>query len=425
MARPLKKALRVYIFCILIIMAIVAVFSFNTMAADTIKIGVVDAFSGPFEYIGRYANCAINFVVDEQNAKGGLLGKKIELLWEDGEMKPDVSVRKAKKLILQDKVQILAGCAGSHVGIALNQVSRQYKKLTIQYAAAANEITGKEFSPYSFRVGHIIYPYSQTYGILSAKLGLKKFYIIVMDYAGGRDYGKSFREAIKKFVPDAEIVGEVYHPIGNKDFAPYITKIVDSKPDAVVTGNWGPDFTLLVNQSRSLGMKAPFIAMFAADPTLLNVVQDAGTGNIFSEVYSVRVNTPENQEMIAKYHAKHKNDKNFDTWWPTGLIGVYICGWKMALAAVEKAGSLDPDKIIETFEGFSYRTPVGIWTMRKCDHQAIFPMFGGKIEGGLNPYFNGSIRPDIKFPFEGPDIITFPGETIAIPATPEYNPRCK
>jgi ABC-type branched-subunit amino acid transport system substrate-binding protein len=139
----------------------------------------------------------------------------------------------------------------------------------------------------------------------------------------------------------------------------------------------------------------------------------------------MRVKTPENEEMIRRFHEKHKNDKDFLTWWPFPDIGMAILGWKMTFAAIEKAGSLDPEKIIETFENnFQWKSPVGLYTMRKCDHQVILPMYGGMIEAGPNPYYNGSIRPDISFPWAGPNIAEFPAEKVTLPPTPEYNPRC-
>jgi hypothetical protein len=94
-------------------------------------------------------------------------------------------------------------------------------------------------------------------------------------------------------------------------------------------------------------------------------------------------------------------------------------------AAVEKAGSVDPEKIINTFEGFKYESAVGPFTMRACDHQTLMPIFVGLIEGGPNPYYNGSIRPEVNFPWEGPDIVTVAADQVALPATPAYNERCK
>ena len=111
--------------------------------------------------------------------------------------------------------------------------------------------------------------------------------------------------------------------------------------------------------------------------------------------------------------------------WPSLGIGTVAIGWQMVLAAVEKAGSLDPEKIIDAFEGFRYKTPVGWWEMRRCDHQIFMPMFGGAIQAGWNPWYNGSINQEVNMPWVGPDITTLPAEKVAIPATPDYNPRCQ
>jgi ABC-type branched-subunit amino acid transport system substrate-binding protein len=135
------------------------------------------------------------------------------------------------------------------------------------------------------------------------------------------------------------------------------------------------------------------------------------------------VKTPENEEIIKKYHERHKDDKDFLTRWPTSDTSMTLLGWKMVFAAVEKAGSLDRGKIIETLENnFQWKSPVGLWTMRKCDHQVILPMFGGAIEGGPNPFYNGSIRPDVEFPWMGPNLVEISADKVALPPTAQYNP---
>jgi hypothetical protein len=125
--------------------------------------------------------------------------------------------------------------------------------------------------------------------------------------------------------------------------------------------------------------------------------------------------TPENKAWIAKYQKQHQFDSLWKKW-PVTDAGAAILRWQMVFAAVEKAGSLDPEKIIAAFEGFRYKTPVGWWHMRKCDHQVMLPMFGMVTNAGPNPYF--------PFPWYGPDIVRFSAEKTAIPATSEYNPRC-
>jgi branched-chain amino acid transport system substrate-binding protein len=236
----------------------------------------------------------------------------------------------------------------------------------------------------------------------------------------------AFKEQINIYVPDAKIVGEDYFPLGaTKDFGPYVTKIIGAKADAVITCSFGPDFVHLVKQARAMGLKAPFPFLSnILEPYPMYEFKEDAVGLHFTHAYSLRVKTPENQDMIRRYHEKHKSDKDFQSWWPVGDLATTILGWKMTFAAIEKTGSLDPERFIETFEGFQYNTPVGLWTMRKCDHQVIVPMYGMVMES-QNPYFDGSIRPEVKFPWEGPNIQVIPAEKANIPATPNYNPRCR
>jgi ABC-type branched-subunit amino acid transport system substrate-binding protein len=259
--------------------------------------------------------------------------------------------------------------------------------------------------------------FTAAFAQLMATKPYRKYYIICQDYAWGHDVAKAFKKQLKIYLPDAEIVGEDYHPLFTKDFGPYINKVIASGADAIFSGNWGADSRLLVKQARALGLKAPFpmVMTFGTDPTVENEIKDDAIGIHFVYDYSMRVDTPENKAFIAKWRETHKDDEELVTQWPATTIGHAAFGMAMFLAAVEKAGTLDTEKIIETFEGFWYKTPVGWWAMRKCDHQAILPMFGGVIEGGENPYYD--------FPWVG-SVQRFPAFESAIPPTSDYNMRC-
>ena len=116
-------------------------------AADTVKIGVLDPRSGQMEPFGRAWQAAMQFAADEQNAKGGLLGRKVEFVAEDGESKPDVATRKARKLILEDKVNFLTGGHAQSRRHCPGKVATSSKVLYFNYSGMADEIQGKEFSP--------------------------------------------------------------------------------------------------------------------------------------------------------------------------------------------------------------------------------------------------------------------------------------
>ena len=145
----------------------------------------------------------LQFVVDEQNAKGGLLGRKVEVIGEDNEFKPDVAVRKAKKLILENKINFLANAMGSHIAIALNQVAASSEVLFFHYGAMADQIMGKEFNRYTFRLTTNIYNLAASQALLLATTPYLKLYSINMDFVTGHDSDKLNKELIKKYVPDA------------------------------------------------------------------------------------------------------------------------------------------------------------------------------------------------------------------------------
>jgi len=190
----------------------------SSFAADTIKIGQLDPASGTFKTTGDQYNAAIEQAVFDINQKGGVLGKKVELIWLDGMMKPEVATRQALRLIQKDKVDFLVGGTGSHVYLALEKLADQYKKIVVCTGATSDDLTGKGFSRYFFRPG--ITNTNTTFSIAKylAKQPYTKYYSIHQDYAFGHDMARIFREKLTSLNPNAKIVGEDFTPVGNKDY---------------------------------------------------------------------------------------------------------------------------------------------------------------------------------------------------------------
>ena len=384
--------------------------------AETIKIGLVGPFSGIFKYVAIYFYEVIEFAVQEQNAKGGLLGRKIEIIREDSELRADVAARKAEKLILEKKVNFITAIEGSHGTIALNRLATQYRTIFINFLGSADRIQGREFSRYAFRVGANNYTQTSTLARFMATKPFRKYYIISPDYDYGHDLANAFKIQIRQHIPDAQIVGEDYHLLGTRNYDFFINRVKAAGADAVFSGSFASDLGQLIRQSRSQGLKAPFPFVTPGEPLLGEFPRkEDGVGIYSTAGYSMLVDTTENKAWIAKYHNQHKFDSLWKKW-PAADAGAIIFGWQMVFASAEKAGSLDPEKIIAAFEGFRFKTPVGWWYMRECDHQVILPMFGMATKVGPNPYY--------PFPWYGPDYVTFSAEETAIPATRDYNPRC-
>jgi len=406
------------VFCILPVIFLLIGGPSRAIAQNTIKIGVLECFRGTSEYFSREWYNSVKFAVEERNEKGGLLGKKIELIPVDHEMKPEIAVRKAKKLLLEDKVEFLFVGMASHICIALNKIAPTYKKIFLYYGGVADSITGSEFSRYAFRATINSHTFSLGVAKYMSSKPFRRYYFLNPDYAMGHDIARTFKENLKVYVPEAKIVGEDYHPLGTKEYAPYIEKVVASHADAIFTGTFGTDFIYLMKQARSLGLKSPFpfVTYVNPDPILMEQLKEDAVGMTSVHIYSMAVDTPENKRFVARFHEKNKDNKNPCERWPRESGAIPALAVPMLFAAVEKANSLDTEKIIEAFEGFWYKTPVGWWEMRKCDHTLVAPLYSSEVVSGPNPYYD--------HPWLGPNVYKVDGMEASIPPTSKYNPRC-
>ena len=350
-------------------------------AKDTIKLGVVEPLSGNFKDIGeRYLEGA-KYAAETINANGGLLGKEIEIVPVDSELDPAVATRKAKKLILSDGVKFFCAGTGSSVGGAMSDLMKKNNGIYFTYGQDAASMTGSSCNKNFFRPGGSTDGRSYALAQWAVKNGYTKIAAIVQDYSFGKEALAAFKKKVLELNPKAEFVAELYHPIGTKDFAPYITQIISADPQIVFTSNWGNDLTLLLKQGKPMGIKAPFICYYANDDVMIKGVANdsAIIGTLGVEIYMLSIPTDENKAFVEKFH----KDKGF---YPTWLYGKAYTATMFWAEAVKKAGTTETDDVIKAWEGLEYNGPAGKWVMRACDHQAQVPYWAGTIEKD-NPYF--------------------------------------
>lgn len=394
----------------------------SSFAAGTIKIGQLDPASGTFKTTGDQYNAAIEQAVFDINQKGGVLGKKVELIWRDGMMKPEVATREALRLIQKDKVDFLVGGTGSHVYLALEKLADQYKKIVVCTGATSDDLTGKGFSRYFFRPG--ITNSNTTFSIAKylAKQPYTKYYSIHQDYAFGHDMARIFREKLTSLNPNAKIVGEDFTPVGNKDYNPYLSKIAASGAEVVFVSHIGGDGQVLLKQAAEMGLtKSKQFALFYYDSITAELLGASLEGTIVTHSYGITIDSPLNRSFIKRYHERHKSYPSTHMQYPDSFFGNAYFGMMFLFAAIEKAGSLDSEKIIKAWEGMQFEYPQGKVTMRACDHQLIAPMSIYKVVRvpEKEKFFN------LPYYISKP-VVTFTGEETAIPMnTPGYNPRCK
>lgn len=349
-------------------------FTAAAFAADSVKIAVVEPLSGNFKDIGdRYLE-GVEYAVKVINQQGGLLGQQIEAIPVDSELKPDIATRKSRKLMLKEDVKFYCSGTGSSVGGAMSVLAEQNNLIYWTYGQEAASLTGAKCSRNFFRAATNSDTHSYAMAAWVAQQGFKKVACIAQDYSFGQEATAAFKRKLKELDPSAEIVIELYHKIGEKDFAPYVSQIISSKPDIIFTSNWGNDLTLLLKQAKPLGLKSKFVGYFLNDDYCIRSVANdkAVIGSVAVESYMLSIPLKANQEFIQGFY----KDKGF---YPSWLRGKSYTATMFWAAAVKKAGTFDVDAVIKAWEGLSYDGIAGTWYMRPCDHQAQIPMWMAEI----------------------------------------------
>jgi branched-chain amino acid transport system substrate-binding protein len=362
--------------CVLLGVLFVMALVFNqAQAAEPVKVGLNDAMSGPFKSSGDRFKSGLELAIKDINKSGGLLGRPVELIVEDNQMKPEIAVQKVKKMVLKDKCEAIFHASSSGVGLAIAQAMPRYKKLYVCMAAFAMGITGEQFTPYTFRTESNTVLLAKTMAqYIGKKKQFKKVYMINQDYSYGHDIANYYERFVKEIAPHTEIVGKDFHPLFNKDFGPYISKVNASGADYVLSGNWGTDLIQLIIQGRRLGMNIPVAAILMADINACAAMPgDEAVGNFGVGSYIPGLDTPEARRFEDSFYEKSGGT------WPVEQILYSYKALTLYAKAVREAGSLDIQKVIKAFEAIKWNGPTGTVAMRAKDHQIQMPMCVGQI----------------------------------------------
>lgn len=396
---------------LVLVLVVMGLFFSSLWAQDTINMVMVDPISGPFKDIGDRSVWGAQFAVDEINASGGLLGKKVKLIVEDSQLKPDVAARKATRAIQEDGAKFIIQLTSTAVARALMDVASKNKVVFVTLGAESDFLTGKEFTPYIFRTCFTTINRARAYAQFFKTKHFKKVYLINMDYAFGHAVADDFRKIMAKEIPDLKIVGDDYHPLATKDFGPYATKIIASGADLVFTGNFGTDLSTLIKQTRKLGVKVPFATYFLDDDVQLPIIGEEAIGCLVNSTYFPTMNTPKNKAFLERWHNKFKKTAHP---WPAANLGYSYNGVMFLFEAIKKAKSFDADAVIKAWEGMEYEGLMGKMVMRACDHQVLMAGPIGEIQGKSTLF---------PFPFAGTPTMV-PLEKVAEPPRETGNPRC-
>jgi branched-chain amino acid transport system substrate-binding protein len=360
----------------LIALLLVFVFATAGFAADTIKLGGMLPLSGRAADLGITCKQGAELAVKEINAKGGVLGKKLELMMADSKANVQEIVSLSKRYIQKDNVNFLFGIVSSAGALAAAEVAKQEKVIFMATVGSTDTLTKEKWNHYSFRAGTCNSQEANSLALYAAQdKKLMKFYNIGPDYEYGRTMWDIFKARMTKENPQAQFLGEQWPKLFAPDYTPYINAILAAKPDAVYCSLWGGDLVAFIKQAKPFGLfdKMKWIIATGGDNTVTKALgKEMPTGLIVDQrYYFYWPNTPRNQEFVKAYQAAYNDYPS--AWAAEGYDGIYFLA-----EAVKKAGAMDTEKVIAALEGLTLDLPRGKSTMRKEDHQVACDFMVGE-----------------------------------------------
>jgi len=364
-----------------------------SQAADTIKVGFVDDFSGRARDNTKAAIRGWQMVVDEFNKSGGLDGRRMETIPGDDKFDPKLAPVVAERLIVEDKVDFLAGTSNSDCALAVSEVAKKHKKVFVIHVSRTSKATNELGHEYVFRACYN----TEIEGRSGAKYALHKKYrqwfIIGENYEFGRSYIAALWDVLQKLNPKVQKVGEVWVKLGTTDYSPYIREIMEKKPSAVAAAFGSSGRIAFTKQAKAAGL-FDAISVFMTQMADASVIEalggDVPTRRAFGSAaylpYYPR--TDANKSFVQKYAELAKAEGESQAVLPNYSAFQGYCCAKFLTEAIRKAQSTETDKVIKALEGLTVETPVGPIAIRACDHQAMAPVFWGqlsKVAGFTHP----------------------------------------
>jgi len=339
-------------------------------AKEPIRLGFIVPLTGPFGTEAKDQEAGGTLAVEEFNAKGGVLGRKVELLVRDDKLKPDESARRAKELIEKDQIHLMVGSLGAHTQLAINEQCKLAKTIFMSISKS-NELTmAKDVSPYTFGEASNPYIVTQALGPWVFKNLGKKWFFMAADYSFGWQLSEGFRSIGKKL--GFTEAGLINHPLGTADYTAYFPKILATEPEVLILNNFGKDQLNSVKQAHEFGLKKK---MKIVCPVLLFTARTGAGDEPFEDVHGGATFYWELEEIIPTAKAFVTNYKKRWGRPPTDYAGYAYSGTRGVLSAVERAGELDAKKIILKLEGYEYDHYKGKQWFRPWDHRSMQDIF--------------------------------------------------
>ena len=341
-------------------------------AQEPVKIGLIYTFSHRLAHYGFAAKQGAEMAIEDLNRRGGLLGRRVEAVYGDTKLKPDVGAKVAEQLVTDDRVDVVMGIVSSGVAKAVSPVMNELETPLIITLAMTPDVTGVVCNPWTFRVSLNGPQNIRGAAALASEMDVEQWTTMAPDYIFGYQCWEYFQKYLGQIKPDAKFarrVNTVYASVLTTDFVPFIKRLQNTGADGVLCSLYGgnlKDFIRQGNEMKLFDGKIKFLMNLAySNDVLFSLGLDMPKGVWLSGLYWFQANKSKvNTEFVERYASRFRVFPDYNA--HGGYAGVVTYA-----AAVKKAGTTDKEAVREALEGLTVDLPIGTVLIRAEDHQAV------------------------------------------------------
>ncbi len=347
----------------------------RAQSAPPIRIGEINSYSTIPQFLVPYRK-GWELAVEEVNAAGGLLGRRVEVIARDDAGKPDDAVRHATELVASEQVDLLAGTFLSNVGLAVADYALRNRRLFVASEPLTDALVWDKGNRYTFRLRASTYMQSAMLVEEASKLLARRWVTIAPNYEYGQSAVASFKALLKAARPEVEFVAEQWPALGKLEAGSTVQAVLAARPEAVFNVTFGADLARLVREGNLRGLfpRVPTVSLLSGEPEYLDVLKDeTPKGWIVTGYPWEQITTPEHARFVAAYRRRHGDYPRLGS-----VVG--YAAMQAIFAAIARAKSTDTEKLITALRGLQFPTPFGPATMRALDHQSTMGAYVGKLD---------------------------------------------
>jgi branched-chain amino acid transport system substrate-binding protein len=341
--------------------------------AQTIRLGELNEYKQFPAFLDPYRK-GMELAVDEINAAGGVLGRKVEVVSRDDNGVPGDAVRVAEELLTRERVTLLMGTFASNIGLSVADLAKRRHVLFIAAEPLTDKIVWEDGNKYTFRLRASTYMQTAMLVPEAVKLRKARWAIVYPNYEYGQAATVTFKQQMQaQQGGNLEFVEQAV-PLGKIEPGAVVQALQDAKPDAIFSSLFGPDLARFVREGelRGLFKDRPVFNLLGGEPEYLDPLKaEAPVGWYVTGYPWYAVETPEHRRFLAAYQGK------FNDYPRLGSVVGYSTV-KSAAAAIARAGSTDTEKLVAAMEGLTFETPFGSVTYRAIDHQSTMGAYVGR-----------------------------------------------